>query len=93
MHAIVVHVKIDPSRQDEAERMLHEEVIPSVKQAPGLVGAYWLRSEDGSQGYSVMLFDDKDAAQNAIDLNPPQAPPDSPVQLAGVEIHEVLAQA
>ena len=93
MHAIVVRVKIDPNRQEEAERLLHEEVVPSVKQAPGLVGAYWLRSEDGSSGYSVILFDDKDAAQHAVDLNPPQPPPDAPVQLAGVEIHEVLATA
>jgi quinol monooxygenase YgiN len=92
MYAVVVHVKLDPSRQAEAERMLHEEVVPSVQQAPGLVGAYWLRSEDGTQGFSVILFSDKDAAQQAIDRNPPQPPPDAPVQLAGVELHEVLAQ-
>ena len=48
MYAVVVHVKLDPSQQAEAERMLHEEVVPSVKQAP--------------------------------------------VQLAGIELHEVLAQ-
>jgi hypothetical protein len=92
MHAIVVHVKIDPSRKDEAERMLHEDVVPMVKQAPGLVNAYWLLSEDDTEGFSVILFDDKDAAQKAVDLNPPQPPADSPVQLAGVEIHEVIAQ-
>ena len=40
MHAIVVHVKIDPGRIDEAQRMLREEVVPSVQQAPGLVNAY-----------------------------------------------------
>jgi hypothetical protein len=91
MYAVVVHVKLDPNRQAEAERMLHEEVVPSVKQAPGLVGAYWLRSEDATQGFSVILFADKDAAQAAIDRNPPP-PPDAPVQLAGIELHEVLAQ-
>jgi quinol monooxygenase YgiN len=93
MYAIVVHVKIDASRRDEAERLLHEEVVPSVKQAPGLVSAYWLRSEDGTDGYSVIVFEDKDAAQKAVDLNPPQPPADAPVQLASVEIHEVLATA
>ena len=93
MHAIVVHVKIDPKRKDEAERMLFEDVVPSVKQAPGLVGAYWLRSEDGTEGLSVVVFKDKDSAQKAVDMNPPQPPPDSPVQLAGIEMHEVLATA
>ena len=61
MHAIVVHVKIDPNRKDEAERMLHEDVVPMVKQAPGLVNAYWLLSEDETEGFSVILFEDKDA--------------------------------
>ena len=93
MHAVVVHVKIDPKRRDEAERMLHDDVVPMVKQAPGLVNAYWLLSEDESEGFSVILFDDKTAAQQAIDLNPPQPPADSPVQLAGVEQYEVVAQA
>jgi hypothetical protein len=89
----MVHVKIDASRRDEAEQLLHNDVVPSVKQAPGLGRAYWLRSEDGTDGYSVIVFETKDAAQKAIDLNPPQPPPDAPVQLAGVEIHEVLAEA
>ena len=48
MHAVVVHVEIDPSRHAEAEQMLHNDVVPSVKQAPGLVGTYWLLSEDGT---------------------------------------------
>ena len=93
MHAIVVQVKIDPKRKAEAERMLFEDVVPSVKLAPGLVGAYWLRSEDGTDGYSVIVFEDKEAAQKAVDMNPPQPPADSPVQLASVEMHEVLATA
>jgi hypothetical protein len=38
-------------------------------------------------------FEDKGAAENAVDLNPPQPPVDAPVQLAGIEIHEVLATA
>jgi len=93
MHAVVVHVKIDPSRRDEAERMLHEDVVPMVKQAPGLVNAYWLLSEDESEGFSVVLFEDQAAAQQAVDRNPPQPPAESPVQLAGVEQYEVVAQA
>ena len=39
----------------------------------------------------MIVFDDKDAAQQAIDRNPPQPPADAPVQLAGVELLEVLA--
>ena len=93
MQAVVVHVKIDPNRRDEAERMLHEEVVPMVQQAPGLVNAYWLLSEDQAEGFSVIVFDGKDAARQAIDLNPPQPPADSPVQLAGVQLYEVVAQA
>ncbi len=92
MYAIVVHVKIDADRRDEAEQLLHEEVVPSVQQAPGLVGAYWLRSEDGTDGYSVILFEDKDSAESRR----PQSASTAgrrPVQLAAVEIHEVLATA
>ena len=41
----------------------------------------------------MILFDDKDAAQKAIDLNPPQPPADAPVQLADISTFEVVAQA
>jgi hypothetical protein len=60
MHAIVVNVTIrDPA---PAVAMLREQVVPRVAQAPGLVNAYWTRSDDG-RGISMLVFESEEAVK------------------------------
>lgn len=83
MHVLAVNVRIDSGREDEARRELEENVVPRVKQAPGLVAAYWMEPQNGF-GYALIVFDSEEHANAAkqmaesgprpdfITLNPPQ---------------------
>jgi hypothetical protein len=68
MHALLVSVKIDPAQSDGALERLRSQVVPAVKQAPGLVAGYWLApaSMGGDLvGYSTVVFDSEDKAHEA----------------------------
>ena len=72
--------------------MLHDQIIPLVKTAPGFVAGYWLRSDDGTAGMSILLFESEDAARKAVEHRP-LPPEDAPVSQTRMEIRRVLAQA
>ncbi len=92
MYGVIGQVKIDPARGDEAEKMLHEQVIPMVKQAPGFVTAHWLRSDDGASGYSMIIFESEADARKAVEsVQPP--PGDTPVTPVRFEAMRVVGQA
>jgi hypothetical protein len=89
MHAVVVRVKIDDI--GPAEEYLKSEIVPRVSQAPGLVAAYWSRSDDGSNGLSMIVFESEEAARGVADQVVP--PEEAPVTVEGVEVREVVASA
>jgi hypothetical protein len=92
MHALVVTVRIDPARGDEARQMLETQVVPMSRERPGFTAGYWLRSQDGTRGTSIELYE-TEAAARAIADSAAQSPPDAPVTLDGFEILEVVASA
>jgi quinol monooxygenase YgiN len=92
MYGMVGEVWIDQARRDEAERMLHDMIIPSVKAEPGFVAAYWFRSIDGRTGKSFVVFESEEAARKAAE-NRPRPPADAPVAVVRFEFLPVLAQA
>jgi hypothetical protein len=59
MHAVVGTVTIHDF--ERGLPVLREQIVPRVRQAPGLVNAYWLRSRDGG-GMSVIVFETEEAA-------------------------------
>jgi hypothetical protein len=89
MHAVVVSVTInDP---EAAETMLREQVVPTVKQAPGLVTAYWARSDEG-RGGSMIVFESEEAASNAAEQLRSGPPGNSDaVTIDSIEVREVVA--
>jgi len=89
MHAVVVNVTInDP---EAAEAMLREHIVPRVKEAPGLVHAYWARSEEG-RGGSMIVFESEDAARAvAEEIKNGQAAQSDAVTMESVEVREVVA--
>ena len=94
MHGVIVQVKIDPSREDEARRLLREAVVPRAKQLAGFVGGNWLRALDGDRGTSVLLFESEEAARAAAERIRSEGPPaGTPVELEAVDAYEVLEQA
>ena len=89
MHAVVVRVSI--SDVETAQKGLEEVVVPRVSQAPGFVAGYWTRSDDGSNGQSMIVFESEDAARTAAErlgANVPEG-----VTLEGSEVREVVASA
>ena len=91
MHALFVTAHIDPGRdEEEGLRFLESEVLPQLKQFPGVVGGYWLATKD-SESLAVVLFDNEDAAKQMAEVGLPQAPPAPGATLGGIEVREVIA--
>ena len=89
MHAVVVRVSI--SDVETAQKGLEEVVVPRVSGAPGFVAGYWTRSDDGSNGQSMLVFDSEDAARAVADRLGTDVP--EGVTIDGAEVREVVASA
>jgi heme-degrading monooxygenase HmoA len=90
MHAVLLNTTIDPQRADEAQSLLATDVVPRVKEAPGLVAAYWLRSDNKEHGTSVMIFESEEAARAVADMAR-NMPSGELVHLDSTEVREVVA--
>jgi hypothetical protein len=88
MHAVVVRATIGDA--EIAQKGLVEQVVPRVSNAPGLVAAYWTRSDDRKNGVSMIVFDSEDAARGAAEMIRSSPPPET-VTLDSIEVREVLA--
>jgi hypothetical protein len=86
MHAVFVRVTIHD--REQAEKALHEQVVPSVAGLPGLVAGYWLRPEEG-QGRSLVVFESEESAQRAAEGVRAMAP--EFVTVDTVDVVEVVA--
>ena len=91
MHAVAVKVTIGDI--ESARKELHEKVVPAVSGAPGLVAAYWTRSDDGGNGLSMLVFETEDAARAMADrIRGADWMPEA-VTLESAEVREVIANA
>ena len=90
MHAVVGNVTIHDF--ERGLPVLRDEIVPRVKQAPGFVSAYWLRSQ-GDGGMSVIVFESEDAAQALARRIESEGSPTDAVTLNGLEVREVVASA
>jgi hypothetical protein len=93
MHGFITRVNIDPARADEARELLQGFTIPTAKSQSGFVRGVWLRSDDGSNGCGVVVFDTQEHAQAAADLARQGPPPGSPVTMRSIEVFEVVGEA
>ena len=89
MHAVVVRVSIQDF--ETARKGLKENVIPAVAKAPGFVAGYWTRSQDGSNGIGMVVFDSEQSAEAAS--GPIRAGATDGVTVDDVEVREVVAHA
>jgi hypothetical protein len=88
MHAVVVRATIGDA--EVAQKGLKEQVLPRVKEAPGLVAAYWTRSDDRKSGVSMIVFESEEAARGAAEMIESRPTPET-VTLDSVEVREVIA--
>jgi hypothetical protein len=90
MHALVVNVSIQPGHSEEAQAELETNVVPRVKEAPGVVAAYWASSPDGAHGTSKVLFESEATAKAGADMARNGPRPDF-VTFDKLEVCEVVA--
>lgn len=66
------------------------DILPTVRSAPGFLAGYWLEPADG-QGFSIVLFETEDQARETA---PPVSNWAAPgVTIKGVEFRRVAASA
>ena len=89
MHAVLVKVSI--SDVENSQRELRETVVPRISGLPGFVGGYWTRSDDGSNGRAMIVFESEEAARAAAERIGPGVP--EGVTFESAEVREVIANA
>jgi len=89
MHAVLTKVSI--SDVEGAQKTLREVVVPRVSQLPGFVTGYWTRSDDGSNGRSMIVFESEEAARTAVERIGQGVP--EGVTLESAEVRQVVASA
>jgi hypothetical protein len=90
MHAVVGKVSIQAGREDEAEEFLKNNILPMVKQAPGVLSGYWLAHQDG-HGFGITFYESEEAARGAAEMAKTGPIPDY-VTFDSIEVREVIAQ-
>jgi hypothetical protein len=89
MHAVVGQVSIESGREDESIEFLKANVLPMVKQSPGLIGGYWMAPQEG-KGLGVVFYETEEAARGAAEMAKNGPRPD--YVTANFEVREVIAQ-
>jgi hypothetical protein len=90
MHAVLSTVRIQSGHEEEALEHLKANVLPRVKQAPGIVAGYWLAPQEG-QGFAITVFETEEDARSAAEMAQNAPRPDS-VSFASIEVRDVFAQ-
>lgn len=90
MFAVVIQEKGDAARVRGSGEHVAANVVPQVKQAPGIVSAIWTTDEDG-RTLNVLVFEDERAARMALD-RARTAPRPPFMTVESVEIREVIAR-
>jgi len=90
MYAVVVKVRVDAGRIQEAQASLQTDVLPRVQQAPGVTAGYWLAPVNGGEGMSLVFIDDREKAERLAGTIPAQPAPG--VELESTEVREVIAR-
>jgi hypothetical protein len=90
MHAVVTRSTIHDFEQ--ARKVLAEEGIPRISQAPGLVGAHFVRLDENN-GAGMLVFESEEAAQAVAEQIRTNPPAGSAVTITSIQVGEVVAHA
>ena len=90
MHAAVVRSTLHDFEQ--ATKVLREEGIPRLSQAPGFVAGEWVRLDE-TTGTSMLTFESEDAARGAAEMLRANPPGGSAITIDSIEVGEVVERA
>ncbi len=92
MHGVIIDVKVDPDREQEARDMLNNMVVPRARTHRGIITAYWLQDINGDILRSIQVYDtEENAKETAQRIGSQGPPPGAPVTLVSVNTYEVIA--
>jgi hypothetical protein len=91
MHARIARTVVDPDQYEAARKVLETEVLPRVRQIPGVVAGYWFEPVDG-KGLNVIVCKSKEVAAMPVPNAQPGESPAPGVTVESVEIREVIGQ-
>ena len=89
MYAVLVDVQIAQGKFDEAQKGLHDFVIPTSKGAQGFVKGTWFGDE--TSGHALVLFESEESAKGMA--GQVASGPEDPVQIQRVQVYRVHAEA
>jgi hypothetical protein len=87
MHAVIFKVTIH--NREEAEKILKEQIVPGVSQAPGFITGHWVNAGE-DRGQSMIIFESEEAARQMAEGERPMS---DAVTVESVEVAEVVAHA
>lgn len=84
------------SDADEAKQFIEDYAIPSLKQVPGFLGAYFLADRENMTGISITFWEDAAAAKDSVIASAERR--DKAAAMTGavfeaVDTYEVIAQS
>ncbi len=93
MHARVMRVELGDV--DRGISFVRDQIVPSARQQPGIVAAYWLADRASGHGLAVTIWE-SEAAMLAADATAREASrtekEEGAVDAAALEVYEVIAQ-
>jgi hypothetical protein len=79
---------------DKAQEALRRDVIPAVKQAPGLIRGTWCADIEQRRGISMVVFETREQAEGALQrLRSGEMPIPDGVTFEQQAIYEVVGEA
>ena len=94
MYGVIIEVKVNSSREQEALNMLRDVIVPRARLHRGFSVGYWLRALQGDVLRAVQIFDtEANALAMAERITSEGPPPGAPVSLTSVDTYEVIAEA
>jgi hypothetical protein len=94
MFARIINVRVPLERVEEGRKMLEEQMVPRVRELPGLRNAYWLLDRQTGVGRTIFLYDTAEAMQAAEEQGKrmrEQAQQQIGVAMESIEEYEVIA--
>jgi hypothetical protein len=86
MYAAMATVSI--SDYEQARRVLHDDVLPTITDVPGFVSGHWLAPVDG-KGLEILIFETLEEAQAMASQLPHGRQLNDFVTVEAVEVREV----
>ena len=87
MYAALITLTIDPDRAPAAAAALTDEILPTLRSAPGFLAGYWLDPGSDGHGFSMVVFEAEDQVRRSV---PPMGNWDAPgVTIDAVEFRRV----